>query len=162
VLAACFSVRKRDDALFLGHVELAMTNEVEDVPRTAAPHDTLQVSPSLPLQPGQLYQPVISQLLDSFVHQLFFALYVQLGSRPRGLATIPRILNGGAVVLAGCLVAGEVHHVDLTHPDPGLLAPDAHERHLGAVGRKGGMECPGEFGGGCGMKQIDPPLLLYP
>jgi hypothetical protein len=62
-------------ALTIVSVEVAMADEVKDVPRPT-PHLFLQGAPSLLLQPDQLDQSSFSQNLDSFFDKPFYPLHV--------------------------------------------------------------------------------------
>src|SRR5829696_1849945 len=75
--ATCALLRKSNEALFCVRVEVAVSNEVEYMPRAVAPHGTLQVPPSLSLKPGQLDELVGLQIFDSFIHEALFMLNIE-------------------------------------------------------------------------------------
>ena len=59
-------------------VEASVTDEVEDMPGTV-PHGSLQITPSLPFEPGKLHQPSCLQVPHSLLYEPLFVPHVELG-----------------------------------------------------------------------------------
>ena len=76
-MGAAVLIGQRDHALIGVAVKSAVTDEVKDVPRTAA-HRSLQVAPRLPLQPLQIDQALFLQIAQRCFHALLLARHSSL------------------------------------------------------------------------------------